>query len=189
MPLTGSDSPIKQAFDHASRMIGTALGPEVDQQMLQFAHTVQIDSMTQFMLAPSRDEHFPLSLVIQGFDRSGGMQFEKPVGLFADWSFVLCTMRGVIELHNDTAEKATEHLVMHDDVQIGDLIEDLGFTVTSLDRSADHTRLYDGTGQQVLLVQGYEYKVVRNWDGYSSFMADQAHRDCDGYCDPSINNL
>lgn len=173
MPLTGSDSPIKQAFDHASKMIGTALGPEVEQTMLQFTHTVQIDSRTQFMLFPSNVEDFPLGLMIQGFDRSGGMEFEKPVGLFADWSFALCCMRGVIALHNEVSEKPTTHAVMHDEVQVGDLIADLGFTVVRIDRGNAHTWLYDGQGQRLLLQAGYEFTVTRNWDGYSSFMAEQ----------------
>lgn len=161
-----------EAFAHASNMIAQSLGPEVDQQIMKYMHTVQIDNQTQFVLFPASNDYFPLGLMIQGFDNANDLASEKPVGLFADWSYALCSMRGVLALHNKPVETATEHMVMHDSVQVGDLIGDLGFTITSLDRFTDHVRLYDGDGQQVLIKAGSEFKVLRNWEGYSSFVAE-----------------
>lgn len=167
------DALIQSAFADASAKIARDLGPEVNQAILKFAHTIEIDSRTQFQLYPSNLEHHPLGLMIQSFDRTGGLDSEVAVGFFAEWSFALACIKGVLAIHNEPAETATEHLVMHNDVQIGDLIADLGFTVTSLDRFTDHVRLYDGDGQMLLLLQGREFKVTRNWEGYSSFMAEQ----------------
>ena len=173
-----------EKFAHASKMIAQSLGSEVDQQIMKFVHTVAIDGSSQFQMYPSNVEHFPLGLIIQAFDRTGGLDSETAVGLFADHSFVLACIQGVLAIHNQPAETVTEHLVMHDEVQVGDLFTDLGFTVDRKMTGPLGTWVWDGD-RMLYLDSGYEIKVVRNWDGYSSFMAvqEQQEEDASGESD------
>lgn len=177
MPLTGSENVNKQAFDRASQLLATTLHveyPTVSQVLQQFDHSVRIDNHDEYRLFPALDGTLPLGLMVVNYDRSGGVSNETMVGLFADWSAVYAVIKCGLEAHGIKRPLDGRVIVTHDDVQIGDLIVDLGFTVVMKDTDPDGKRtwLYDGSGARVLLVSGYEYEVCRSWEGRDEFLSN-----------------
>lgn len=177
MPLTGEDNLRIQAFNKASKMLAQSLASEFplqSQTLKQFSHVVRIDDRTDVELYPSDADHLPLGLTITSYDASGSMENATFVGLFTDWSFVYGVIKSIFETQGIKSIFASRLVLEHDEVKVGDLIVDLGFTVTRVDTDpgGERTWLYDGSGARILLVSGHECSVSRNWPGHDEFVAE-----------------